>query len=117
PGAGAAGPVARKPGLSAGARRPYSRITSLLSNRIMQPHPVVVSGAGPVGLVAALSLAQKGVEVVVLESEDHIPQDLRAGTFHPPTVEMLDTLGIGETLRARAIRVPEWQVRDRKAGL
>jgi len=83
----------------------------------MQPHPVVVSGAGPVGLVAALSLAQKGVEVVVLESEDHIPQDLRAGTFHPPTVEMLDTLGIGETLRARAIRVPEWQVRDRKAGL
>jgi len=83
----------------------------------MQQHPVVISGAGPVGLVAALSLAQKGVDVVVLESEDHIPQDLRAGTFHPPTVEMLDTLGIGETLRSRALRVPEWQIRDRKDGL
>ncbi|MDX3906619.1 MAG: FAD-dependent monooxygenase [Pigmentiphaga sp.] len=83
----------------------------------MEHHPVVISGAGPVGLVAALSLAQKGVKVIVLESESHIPQDLRAGTFHPPTVEMLDTLGIGETLRSRAIRVPEWQIRDRKAGL
>jgi len=83
----------------------------------MQQHPGVISGAGPVGLVAALSLAQKGVDVVVLESEDHIPQDLRAGTFHPPTVEMLDTLGIGETLRSRALRVPEWQIRDRKDGL
>ncbi|MBX6318465.1 NAD(P)/FAD-dependent oxidoreductase [Pigmentiphaga sp.] len=83
----------------------------------MQQHPVVISGAGPVGLVAALSLAQKGVDVVILEKEDHIPQDLRAGTFHPPTVEMLDTLGVGETLRSRGLRVPEWQVRDRKEGL
>ena len=83
----------------------------------MAQHPVIISGAGPVGLVAALSLAQKGVEVVLLEGESHIPQDLRAGTFHPPTVEMLDTLGIGETLRSRAIRVPEWQIRDRKTGL
>jgi len=83
----------------------------------MEHHPVVISGAGPVGLVAALSLAQKGIAVIVLESEDHIPQDLRAGTFHPPTVEMLDTLNIGETLRSRALRVPEWQIRDRKQGL
>ncbi|WP_420224063.1 FAD-dependent oxidoreductase [Pigmentiphaga litoralis] len=83
----------------------------------MAQHPVIISGAGPVGLVAALSLAQKGIDVVLLEGESHIPEDLRAGTFHPPTVEMLDTLGIGETLRSRAVQVPEWQIRDRKTGL
>lgn len=83
----------------------------------MANHPVVISGGGPVGLVAALSLAQKGIDVVVLENESHVPEDLRAGTFHPPTVEMFDTLGIGETLRSRAIKVPEWQIRDRKTGL
>ncbi len=83
----------------------------------MEHHPVVISGAGPVGLVAALSLAQKGVNVVIIETESHVPQDLRAGTFHPPTVEMFDTLGIGDTMRGMGIPVPEWQIRDRRTGL
>jgi len=83
----------------------------------MKKHPVVISGGGPVGLVTALALARQGVEVVLLESEAAIPQDLRAGTFHPPTVEMLDALGLGKPLLEQGIKVPEWQIRDRRNGV
>lgn len=83
----------------------------------MEHKPIVISGGGPVGLVAALALAEKGIEVVLLESEKEIPRDLRAGTFHPPTVEMLDTLSIGSALLAQGIKVPEWQIRDRRTGV
>lgn len=83
----------------------------------MSNDPIIISGGGPVGLVAALSLAEKGLDVVILESSPDIPTDLRAGTFHPPTVEMLDSLSIGQDLLAMGIKVPEWQIRDRKEGL
>lgn len=83
----------------------------------MDKNPVVVSGGGPVGLVAALSLAEKGIDVVVLETNAEIPSDLRAGTFHPPTVEMFDKLSIGQDVLKMGIKVPEWQIRDRKKGL
>ncbi len=69
------------------------------------------------GLVAALALAEKGVPVVLLECATEIPHDLRAGTFHPPTVEMLDRLSIGSELLAQGIKVPEWQIRDRRTGV
>jgi 3-(3-hydroxy-phenyl)propionate hydroxylase len=83
----------------------------------MEQKPIVISGGGPVGLVAALALAEKGVPVVLLESAKEIPHDLRAGTFHPPTVEMLDRLSIGSELLAQGIKVPEWQIRDRRTGV
>lgn len=83
----------------------------------MEKKPIVISGGGPVGLVAALALAEKGVPVVLLESAKEIPHDLRAGTFHPPTVEMLDRLSIGSELLAQGIKVPEWQIRDRRTGV
>ncbi|MDB5728462.1 MAG: hypothetical protein JWQ00_1667 [Noviherbaspirillum sp.] len=83
----------------------------------MENHPVVIAGAGPVGLVAALALAEKGIEVILLETEKEIPRDLRAGTFHPPTIEMLDRLSIGAQFLAEGVKVPEWQIRDRHVGL
>jgi len=83
----------------------------------MQRNPVVVAGGGPVGLVTTLALARQGVDVILLEGEESIPRDLRAGTFHPPTVEMLDALGLGEALLKEGIKVPEWQIRDRRHGV
>ncbi len=74
-------------------------------------YPVVIVGAGPVGLVAALSLARRGVPSVVLERETSAPTDLRASTFHPPTLDMLEELDLAAPIVARGLKVPEWQLR------
>jgi 3-(3-hydroxy-phenyl)propionate hydroxylase len=76
--------------------------------------PVIIVGAGPAGLTVALGLALQGIPVLVLESEPALPRDLRAGSFHPPTVEMLGALGIAEDFLALGIKVPRWQIRDRR---
>jgi 3-(3-hydroxy-phenyl)propionate hydroxylase len=48
---------------------------------------VLIAGAGPVGLTAALLLGHKGIAVTVLEAEAAISEELRASTFHPPTLD------------------------------
>ncbi|MEJ8571991.1 NAD(P)/FAD-dependent oxidoreductase [Microbaculum marinum] len=79
--------------------------------------PIVVAGGGPGGMAVAVALAQSAFDVVVIEREPEFPVDLRAGSFHPPTVEMFDALGVGEAMREAGIKVPVWQVRDRRAGV
>jgi len=79
--------------------------------------PVIVVGAGPVGLLCALELARRGVAVTVIESEPTTTIDLRAGTFHPPTLEMLQASGVTDAMMAIGIQVPRWQSRDREYGL
>ncbi len=83
----------------------------------MTRDPVIIVGAGPAGLALATSLVLRGVEVVVVESEPKLPLDLRAGTFHPPTLEMLGELGILDDFLAIGIRVPRWQIRGRTEGV
>ena len=74
--------------------------------------PVIVVGAGPVGLVCALRLAQMGISSRVLEAEHSFPEDLRASTFHPPTLDMLDQIGVGEEFIQQAKKAPFWQILD-----
>ena len=75
--------------------------------------PVVIVGGGPVGLVCALSLVRRGVPVLVLEAELEPIQDPRGAAFHPPTIEMLDRLGVMPILAPMGVVVPVWQVRTR----
>lgn len=56
--------------------------------------PVLVAGAGPVGLVTALLLARAGIPVRVFEKREALSRASRASTFHPPTLEILDELGL-----------------------
>lgn len=72
---------------------------------------VAIVGGGPVGLCLALLLARAGIEVVVFEKETGISEDLRASTFHPPTLDMLDTLGLSEKLVAQGLICEHWQIR------
>src|SRR3977135_1657104 len=55
---------------------------------------VVIVGAGPVGMVCALALNQRGVPVTVLEQEPAPVEDQRAASLHPPTLEVIDSLGV-----------------------
>jgi 3-(3-hydroxy-phenyl)propionate hydroxylase len=79
--------------------------------------PVLVAGAGPGGLATALGLVQRGVPVVLVEAEPALTHDLRAGSFHPPTVEMFGPLGVLDEMLAMGLRVPVWQVRERQGGV
>jgi 3-(3-hydroxy-phenyl)propionate hydroxylase len=78
---------------------------------------VIIVGAGPVGLVSALSLALRDVPVLVLEANPELFMDLRAGSFHPPTLEVLEPLGVTAKLHELGICVHRWQLRDRTDGV
>jgi 3-(3-hydroxy-phenyl)propionate hydroxylase len=78
---------------------------------------VIIAGAGPVGLLTALALAARDVSVLVLEAEDDLTLDLRAGTYHPPSLQMMAPYGITDEMHKTAIKVPRWQMRDRKEGV
>lgn len=73
--------------------------------------PILVVGAGPVGFTVALRLAQAGVPVTLVEKQARLQDDLRASTFHPPTLEMLDGLDLAAPLLERGLRTRTWQVR------
>ena len=73
----------------------------------MSPPPeVLVVGAGPVGLAAALALVRGGVRVDLVEARSALSSESLAATFHPPTLQILADLGIdlvGHGLEARTI--------------
>ncbi len=82
----------------------------------MQKTNVVIVGAGPVGCVAAYYLAQHGLDVVLVEQGPDCAQDLRASTFHSPTLEMLDTLGLAQPLIEKGLVTPIYHWRERSTG-
>lgn len=78
---------------------------------------VIVAGGGPVGLVTALGLARRGVPVLVLEGETTPIKDPRGAAFHPPTLELLERLGVLDDLMAIGLRIPAWQIRNRDGSI
>lgn len=79
------------------------------------PHVVIV-GAGPVGLTAALLLGHKGIKVTVFEVGGDISHELRASTFHPPTLDMMAPFGITAQMLAAGLTCPTWQIRMHPSG-
>src|SRR5687767_13325593 len=82
-----------------------------------QKLPVVVAGAGPTGLMCALALGKQGIPVIVLEAERGLTRDLRAGSFHPATLDLMAPFGITARMEQEGIRVRHWQIRDRSGEL
>jgi 2-polyprenyl-6-methoxyphenol hydroxylase-like FAD-dependent oxidoreductase len=80
-----------------------------------QPHIIIV-GAGPVGLTLAYGLARNGIAVTVIETELSVSRQLRASTFHPPTLDMLEPWGITQELIAHGRITPTWQIRLHETG-
>lgn len=83
----------------------------------MSENRVIVVGAGPVGLLTALVLAKREIQVLVLEAEPGLTVDLRAGTYHPPSLEMMAPYGITDDMHRTGIKVPRWQIRDKDEGV
>lgn len=73
--------------------------------------PVIIVGGGPVGLTLAWRLSTAGLAVKLFEAEPQIADQLRASTFHPPTLDMFDASGITAEILAKGRITPEWQIR------
>jgi 3-(3-hydroxy-phenyl)propionate hydroxylase len=89
--------------------------TTLLGLSMAVESPIVIAGSGPAGSVLALYLAQHNIPVVLLEQCAELPVDLRASTFHPPSLEMIAGLGEGlaEEMIAKGLKADRYQYRDR----
>ena len=74
---------------------------------------VVIVGAGPVGMVCALALNRRGIPVTVFEQEPAPVEDQRAATIHPPTLAMLDELGVTEKILPLGLISSKYRFHDR----
>src|ERR1700757_3772524 len=72
-----------------------------------QRHRVAIAGAGPVGLAAAIDLAQHGIACVVLDDNDTVSVGSRAICWSKRTLEIFDRLGVGERMLEKGVT---WQV-------
>jgi 3-(3-hydroxy-phenyl)propionate hydroxylase len=94
-------------------------MTKMVAKTVTTPEPVIVIGAGPVGLCLTLALAQAEVPVVLIETLPHdkfLDQVPRAGSNHPATLEFFDRIGLYEKLEPRGIIAPKFHYWDRQEG-
>ena len=77
---------------------------------------VIISGCGPAGAILALSLAKQNIPIFLFEKEASLPIDLRASTFHPPSLDMIADLDnvVIEKMLAKGLIVDRYQYRDRR---
>ncbi len=78
---------------------------------------VVIAGAGPAGLAAAIALAEAGVDHVLLDRQAEGANTSRACVIHARTLEVLAELGVTELLKELGVVVPTFTVRDGAAVL
>jgi len=82
---------------------------------VAHERPVVVAGLGPSGAVLALVLARAGIPVLILEKGSAVATDLRASTFHPPTLDILAAIdkSLTSTMLKMGLKADRYQYRDR----
>jgi 2-polyprenyl-6-methoxyphenol hydroxylase-like FAD-dependent oxidoreductase len=73
---------------------------------------VLVVGAGPVGLMTALMLAERGVSVEVIDEEESSERRNYALTLHPSALQLLDDVGLATELLNQGLRVDRVAIRD-----
>lgn len=66
---------------------------------------VVVAGAGPVGLVVALGLARKGIQVTLIEKEHEVGTKPRAMAYLYPVLDGFEELGVLDDIETAGFRV------------
>ena len=71
--------------------------------------PLVIAGAGPVGLFTATLLVEAGHPVLVLDRNSGPARDMRASTFHPASLDLIGEHGLDEPLIACGSISQGWQ--------
>ena len=77
---------------------------------------ILIAGAGPAGLSLAAYLTKANIPVCIFEAEASLPKNLRASTFHPPTLDFLEPFGASKVLIDEGLIAPTFQYRDRENG-
>lgn len=75
--------------------------------------PVTIAGGGPLAAVLAVALWKQDIPITVLERETQPLIDQRAASNHPPTLEMLVELGLGDILK-EGLEAPRYRIWDRE---
>ena len=74
---------------------------------IVKRHPVVIVGAGPIGLTAALDCAKRGIPAVVLDDNNTVSVGSRAVCYAKRPLEIWDRLGVAERMVEKGV---SWKV-------
>jgi 3-(3-hydroxy-phenyl)propionate hydroxylase len=74
---------------------------------IVRRHPVVIVGAGPIGLTAALECASRGIPAVLLDDNNTVSVGSRAVCYAKRPLEIWDRLGVGEAMARKGV---SWKV-------
>lgn len=74
--------------------------------------PVLIVGAGPVGLSLGLALRQAGIDTRVIDHRPGIPRDHRATTLQPKTLELFARWGVLDNILRAGVRVDRLQYWD-----
>lgn len=82
-------------------------------NSISTQFPILIVGAGPVGLSLALALARKGIPAEVFEKDPELNVQIRASTFHPRTLELFHEWGVAEEVIQHGYKVNRLQYWER----
>ncbi|MCE8007593.1 FAD-dependent oxidoreductase [Aestuariivita sp.] len=86
---------------------PYPYVAPPGLNGTEPRHPVVIVGAGPIGLAMAIDLAQRGIKSVVLDDNNVVSVGSRAICWAKRTLEIFDRLGVGERMLDKGVT---WKV-------
>ncbi len=90
-----------------------SYIVGLISPMSEEQLPILIAGAGPVGLSLALALSRAGFPAEVFEMDAELNTQIRASTFHPKTLEMFKEWGVVDDIIQHGYKVNQLQYWER----
>ena len=97
-------------------RRILTLVTTLKIKLWYHDRSNLIAGAGPAGLSLAAYLTKANIPVCIFEAEASLPKNLRASTFHPPTLDFLEPFGASKVLIDEGLIAPTFQYRLGKTG-
>ncbi|VAW03938.1 2-polyprenyl-6-methoxyphenol hydroxylase and related FAD-dependent oxidoreductases [hydrothermal vent metagenome] len=83
-------------------------------NDSIATYEVIIIGAGPVGLAAAVDLAMLNIPVIILDENTNVCKGSRASCYAKRSLEILGRLGVGEEIASRGMA---WKIGKVYSGL